>query len=174
MFDGETETVGGGGTVPVPDNDTRAVLLPKMASEEIVNAPEYCPDADGPNVTLTEQVAPAPMLDPQLFVETKELDELWMELMASAWSPVFDTETTCVWVVPTATAPNDKPFGATDKIEAWPEPDKFTTVGIIAADVELTTKAPLNVPTVDGWKLMPMLQLAPGASEIPEKHMPMP
>ena len=151
------------GVMPVPVKLTVCGLF--AALSVMVNAPVTAPRAVGEKVTPRVQVAPAPLLVPQVFVATENPALAAMLLIVRGIACLFVSVSVCAaLLVPWAWFPNTKLVD--DRVStAIPVPSN-STAGEKLPDPRYTVRVDASFPTADGVNVTVMLQLCPAPSEL--------
>jgi hypothetical protein len=158
-LDGESVTVG---VKPVPVRLTLCGL--PLALSVTVSDAVRVPDADGVNVTLIVQLAPAATLLPQLLVWAKSpefVPLMPMFEMSNVAFPVLERVTFWgVLVVPVYCWPNERLDGESVTAGATPVPIRLTLWGLPLALSAMASEA-LRAPVADGVNVTLIVQFAP-------------
>jgi hypothetical protein len=155
-------------SIPVPASATW--LVPSVST--MVTAPLRAPPCVGLKITVMVQEAPAFTVLPQLFVSLKSPPALIAEICRAA-VPLLASLMVCAdEAVPTGSAPNCNPVGAskTEGDGVPPVPDNGTICGLPEAS-SATESAPTRFPLCVGVKTTLIAQLAPGARLVPQEFV---
>jgi len=155
------------GTTPVPLKDT-CCGLPAALSVTFIAAVRL-PETVGLNLILKAQLTPAANELPQVWVSEKSaalVPVIAMPAIVNVVVPTFVNVTDlAALVVPTLTVPKLKLVG--ESFAVVPIPLRGTCCGLPAA-LSVTLRAAWRVTLAVGLNVMLMLQLAPGANELPQ------
>lgn len=132
-----------------------------------VSAPVTAPVAVGVKVMLTEQRAPAAMLEPQLLLEMAKpaVVAMLLKLSATLWLLVRLTDFDEL-VRPTVTVPRLREV-VERETGALPVPVSVTVCGVLAAS-SVKTSVPEAGPIAVGEKVTPTVHLAAAAMLVPQ------
>ena len=132
----------------------------------MLSAPEREPRTVGVKTTITEQLAPAARLVPQVLLSEKSPVAV-IELIVKASVPEFVRLTTCPALdVPTVCAANITLTGLNVAPGETPVPESATVSGEVLA-LSVIAIAPVRLPAAVGVKVTEMAQLAPAARLVP-------
>lgn len=153
------------GATPVPANEigeTAALLLLFNDSD-----PLRLPVAEGVNVTLMVQLAPAAKVLPQALVCVKSPLAVMADIVSGP-SPLFVRVT--IWALllePTSWLENVRLAGDQDAVGVVPFPESVAEGAALVKSPD-TVRTPLRVPCAVGAKVTVMMQFDPGATEVPQ------
>ena len=153
------------GAIPVPARLT--VDVPPEVLLFTVRAPVRLPRAVGVKVTMTEQVAPAARVLPQLFVWLKS-PVIPILLMVSVAVPVFVNVTLCA-ALDVFTSWSAKVKVAGDKLATGTTPAPESVMGFTATVLLLVSdRVPLRTPVAVGVNVTAIVQPVPGFNPLPQ------
>lgn len=153
------------GAVPVPDKLT--TWAPVAALSVNVSVPLAVPTVVGENVTPTEQVAPALMLDPQVFVATENPALAAMLAKLKTVDCAFVTVTERLLLVWPTTVLLNEILCVENITGAVPVPPRATVCGLVMA-LSVKVRLPLAAPSADGVNVIPTVQFPLAAMLAPQ------